>query len=151
MEKEKTEKGITGLIGYVHSHPGNVKGFVTRFLLSRGNITNINGGFSPGDLCSIIRSSDTHPWFCGVVDKTNNYFSFVTRETEIIPPDSELYDTQKFHDHWLKKVDSSPIFQNSIFIVKSQAPWEVNIEIAKQYKLALYRGIPGEELVRGFP
>lgn len=152
FDKVKKEKGIVGLVGHIHSHPRDWDNFLKLFVKTWGRIVTEYKGFSPGDLHGIVENASKLPWFYGVVDKDENYFAFVTRESETIHPSSKIQDSATFQEYWFYHNTRTPLFKNSsITIPKAFTLWDVDMAIAKQYRLALYRGKPGEDLVREFP
>ena len=141
--------GITNLAGDIHSHPEHFQSFVQRFLFSGRLITEYRG-FSPMDLKGVIQLSitPTNLHVFGVVDQLSNYFTFIAKDTDAISHDSPLQTDKEFSYYWFKKYAPS--------VVEKLPPvfttlWDINIAIAKQYNLVLYRGKPGEDLVKYCP
>lgn len=104
-------KGIEGSIGVLHSHPPVLK--IGKIVINFGQ----RGRLSAGDL--FIPLSTTNGQMIGVADGSINSLAFRTRES-ILTRESH----SKFYDLW----EGDP------------QPKELDILIAKKYKLALYRG-----------
>ncbi len=132
--KEARNRGIIGLVGDIHSHPGvdisteqsynDYKRYPKIFADMK------LPGFSVGDLSTLIQPENTLQ-MRGVVAGYFNLFAFRTRGTENTPIDA------------LRELVAKPS--------TSGLAWDSNIRIAKHYNLVLYRGEAGKDLVRVFP
>lgn len=143
--------GITHLIGDIHSHPGWGKNYLDRFFRT-GRIITEYKGFSPTDMFRTVNSKAVKFLVFGLVDSGANYYSFLTKETEPIPLDSKLAKSIEFQYYWFYEHTLARFHKNiPIPYPKSFSLWDVNLAIAKEYNISLYRGKPGEDLIRHYP
>jgi hypothetical protein len=151
LSKEYSRLEVRRLLGDIHSHPDQFvkENTLTRFLLS-GRIISEYRGFSPTDLKGIIQlSKSASPLIIfGLVENEDNFFAFLTKDSETIPSDSPLLKNKEFSYHWFRKY--APGIGED-FLPKKSTLWEINIGIAKHYNLAIYRGKVDQDLVRGYP
>ncbi|HLD01659.1 MAG TPA: hypothetical protein VJC10_02165 [Patescibacteria group bacterium] len=133
-------------LGSIHSHPPLRKSRILPFrrLFDPGT-------FSAGDLHSLLqRNIGDH--FMGVVAGDEKLFAFRSTHTPLdISTDPDLASFDKFEQHWYSRAGFH-VLENGIVPLRPDASftslWEMNVEIAKTYGLALYKGQAGSDLHR---
>jgi len=141
LENAKQKHGIDKVVGTIHSHPGHWDSPEKRYI-EPGRSFSEYRGFTTKDFHTYLKPSYQSLFIDGVVDSQVNYFVFLTKDTKFIPKDSKLYRREIFEDYWLYQQTKS---------LRTFSLWDVDMAIAKEYKLALYRGNSGEDLIRYFP
>lgn len=151
--------------GDTHSVPRAVKGDMYWRMWEKYKITSILGDFhthlggsefSIKDLWGLLnRLTAPKPFLEGVATEHENIFAFRTRETFMV---SQIDTTQSsfkpvFEDYWLEKAgykyDESRVY---LVPIKPDADiWKASLGIAEAHRLALYRGKPGQDLIRAYP
>lgn len=141
---------LVNLAGDIHSHTERLKGSYFRRFVTSGRFLREYRGFSPRDLKGVLElSSSASPLHIfGVVDAKANFFALLTKDTKTIPHDSHLQDNSEFSFYWFNRYAPAVVER---FPPVTSTLWDINIGIAQEYKLSLYRGSVGEDLVRGFP
>ncbi len=150
------EIGISTFIGDVHSHPrrlGNSWDNVTKKFYYYSN-------FSAADLYILVRPKPN--LFMAVVEGDENTFAFRTSDSIFYNSLDYLEyeegtNQEKFKKSWYRRrnIETSSDGRYARKIgggyVSRDNFWEVNRDIARWHKLAIYRGKPNERLNRFFP
>jgi hypothetical protein len=133
----KEQHGVTSILGDLHTH-------------------NYVGPLTFVDFHGMLDKSRSHvPMIRGLINPSENIFAFKTRETYMVNDFGipKYGTTEGFKDYWMNKAG----FQASEkpnHIKRNQPTadmWATNIAIAQAHYLALYRGEPGQDLIRSFP
>lgn len=129
--------GVTAVVGDFHTHPGG-------------------SAFSMPDLFGFLNKfSGPKPFIRGLANEQENIFAFRTGETFMV---SEIDTPEKrfsavFEDYWLEqagyKNDADRV--HIVPVIPDANIWKANLGIAEAHRLALYRGKPGEDLIRAYP
>lgn len=149
-EEVKAKFGIEHQFGAIHSHPDDWLSTVVWKALEATRLGD-GTGFSLEDIFYMVDGKGLP--MEAVVERNANYFAFRTQETKEIPEGSPLSSKEAFLRHWYRK-HGMWAGSNRNFMVALKLPVSVrkiNINLAEAYNLALYRGNPGEKLVREYP
>lgn len=163
--KAITQVGITGLLGDIHSHPialekeNGRKLFIKSPELFEGGVFEVGPSarsFSAGDLYSMFVPGN-HKLVMGLVAGDENLFAFRTRETTGLGIGAYFLSQETFEKSWYEKYGFqyfSNVNEFGASGIKQVRPdasnWSVNLGIAETYKLVLYKGDAGKNLVKVF-
>jgi hypothetical protein len=150
-EQVSEQYGIIHNIGEIHSHPSDWFNRMGVNLIVATKLVKGYEGFSDQDLYGMVDGFGLP--MSVVVEKEHNYFAFRTEETQDLPATSPLSAAMAFNNHWSRK------YGGYYFGKSHQSFWaspqfslkEMNRGIAEAYNLALYKGKPGDELIREYP
>ena len=147
----KQQYGIAHIAGDIHSHPSDWLNRLGVGLIVATRLVKDFEGFSDSDLYRMVDGNGLP--MAGVVEKSHNYFAFRTTETRDLPTDSPLRDKMIFSRHWSGKYGGYYFGKThlSFWASPKYSVRETNMGIAGAYNIALYRGEPGEDLVREYP
>lgn len=157
MKKMKDDLGVVAFVGDIHSHPSariyypehwaedpaTISARLATFVDKTGKSD--LAAFSPQDLYSMMSTRETYSQsmqVMGVVQGRKNLFAFATRETFSVKPNELSWNA--FEAYWVQKLQEI----TSSGETKVDPIWELNLMIAKAHNLVLYKGNPGEVLVR---
>jgi hypothetical protein len=157
-EKAKRQAGVDVFLGDIHSHAEKLS---WEYGLSRGEY-NHTAAFSAGD-CYCMVGKNTQ-LVLGLVQGNENLFAFRTRESKAEDKlDYLRFKVNKglsFNKYWYgksgiifrkdNKIEKRSVGDGELRIYGSDLR-KVNFDIASKHKLILYKGRPGEDLVRIFP
>lgn len=146
----KEKYGIEYHFGNIHSHPAD---WLSRILLKPFENTKLmeGEGFSLEDVFHMVNGRGLPMEV--LVERKYNIFAFRTQETKDMPADSPLLSEKNFTRYWYRKNGLWPVFDSRLLVSYrlQTSVWKINIMLADAYKLALYRGKRGEDLIREFP
>lgn len=134
LKKVKKHDAMTDVVGDIHSHPEKLAWKIWGPVqISKPHTAYL----SDGDLFGLSTHCRSSPllYFRGVVQGNNHLFAFRTRENIDMEP-RETVDRSTFIRRWRSAKLKS---------------WDMNRAIAASERLVLYRGNPGEDLVKVFP
>jgi hypothetical protein len=133
----KEKEGVTSILGDIHSH-------------------NYVGPLTFMDFYGILQKHKSDSRFMsGLVNPHENIIAFKTRQTYNVSDFGiPNYDSKEgFKNYWMRKAGfkSSPKHHHIARFRPSADMYAANIAIAQTHRLALYRGSPGQDLIRMYP
>ena len=177
----KQQYGIVHLGGDIHSHPSDWLNRLGVDLIVSTKLVKDFEGFSDVDLyrmikgnglpmAAVVEKSNNYFAFRADprwIDGRSSNFSRIspcyaikqieicsrTTETRDLPTDSPLKDKMAFSRHWSGKYGGYYLGNShlSFWALPNYSVRETNMGIAGAFNIALYRGKPGEDLVREYP
>lgn len=144
---------ISYLLGTIHSHPKTKEELSLQHFQADEKRSNY---FSVSDLHHIVIPGRFWP-ITVVVSGCDNLVAFKTRDTIDIPQDSPFLDGNNFCRFWYEKfgyefTGDVERGQETIRQVRTGATiWDINLGIAKEYGLVLYRSFRVSPLERVYP
>lgn len=158
IEKEikEAERADIKFLLDIHSHPSDYLPLLLRFIRPFYSRVVANWAqFSPADLHRLVTPYDALPAMVLVASKSN-LLAMRTRDTIDIPGFGSYITQDQFSDNWNGKfgLGINPIyfFLNLVDSLEHIfTPQALNISIAKEHKLVLYKGDVNEELMRIYP
>lgn len=150
IQKAKDKRGVIGLVGDIHSHPGSFSRQISFEMLGFRRVIGAGGGFSAGDLYRMVIKGDFLP-VTVVVDGGESFFAFKTRESTDIPVSSLLFPQNVFEKYWYEEYGVRLEGDFAKHIPRGFSHLELNKGIAAKHNLVLYNGRLGEDLTRVYP
>ena len=129
------QKGIVGLIGSIHSHPG------------------ASNFFSAEDLFTVVVSKGES--ITAVAEPSANLFAFRSFDSVSVPSGPFGLTQQSFAKYWYEQCGYKVIRSNHQGTITTPSlyskPVGVNKAIAQKHKLVIYSGLPNRHLTRIYP
>ncbi|MCL4552432.1 MAG: hypothetical protein M1305_02595 [Candidatus Marsarchaeota archaeon] len=150
IQRAREKAQVKGIVGDIHSHPRYLHERLAKRLFGSTRIVGGGGGFSAGDLYSMIIPEGYLPMMA-VVEPDEYFFAFRTRDSRDIPTSPEVSSQQAFEKYWYEKSSVRLVAGFRVVVSPKYSTVELNYGIARRHNLVLYRGKPDEDLERIYP